>query len=122
MNNKELQALRKLLMLEVAEVAEFVGKVNVRSWQYWEAGRSAVPADVETEMLDLESSRDFQIESLLKSTESNDATRFQLPYFSSFEDYTANPTTPADQKNVLNWRISQSVAAYFFAEGLADLI
>lgn len=120
MNNKELQALRKLLMLEVAEAAEFVGKVNVRSWQYWEAGRSAVPYDVETEMLDLESIRDHHINALLKTTE--EGAHINLPYFSNFEDYTSNPTTPDEQKNVLSWRINQSVAAYFYAEGLADLI
>lgn len=50
MNHKELQACRKLLMLDVSEAAELVGKVSARTWQYWESCRYPVPQDVEDEM------------------------------------------------------------------------
>ncbi|WP_118986296.1 Aca2/YdiL-like domain-containing protein [Photorhabdus sp. CRCIA-P01] len=52
MTNKELQALRKLLMLDVKEAAECIGGVSSRTWQYWEAGRYPIPQDVESAIKD----------------------------------------------------------------------
>lgn len=46
LNNFELQAIRKLLCLDVSEAAELVAKVSNRTWQYWESGCSPVPHDV----------------------------------------------------------------------------
>lgn len=34
MTGKELQALRKFLLLDVKEAADIIGKVSPRSWQY----------------------------------------------------------------------------------------
>ena len=62
MNNLELQAARKLLMLDASEAAEEIGNVSTRSWQYWETGERAVPDDVVDEMLALISIRMEKIE------------------------------------------------------------
>lgn len=116
MNNKELQAARKLLMLEVSEAAELIGKVSVRSWQYWESGRSAVPDDVETEILDLLTIRGMKIDSYLPGIEAGEVV--QLPFYNNFEQFEqANPG-----QNRVSWRIEQSVAAALYTEGHAELI
>lgn len=41
-----LQALRRLLLFSVDEAALLIGDVSPRSWQYWERGERAIPADV----------------------------------------------------------------------------
>lgn len=116
MNNKELQAIRKLLMLDVSEAAELIGKVAPRSWQYWEAGRSPVPLDVESEMQDLLAVRAQLMDAVDEQIAGGDVIK--LPFYASFEQYAAdNP-----DGTHLGWRLSQSVAALYFAEGHAELI
>lgn len=46
MNNLELKAVRQSLGLTVAEAAEMTN-VTKRAFQYWEAGKRAVPDDVD---------------------------------------------------------------------------
>lgn len=46
MNSIELEALRRLLFLSVAEAAEYVGHCRERSWRKWESGDRGVPDDV----------------------------------------------------------------------------
>lgn len=116
MNNKELQAIRKLLMLDVSEAAELIGKVAPRSWQYWEAGRSPVPADVECEMQDLLAIRTQMMDAVDDKIAAGEALK--LPFYGSFEQYQLdNP-----EGTHLSWRLSQSVAALYYAEGHADLV
>lgn len=118
MNNLELQAARKLLMLEVSEAAEEVGKVSVRTWQYWEAGRTNVPADVLIEMnalLEVRLERMRAIDDQLAKLPEGDT--LQLPYCLAFEQYQA--INPGARKTL--WRIDQGIAALYYTEGLADL-
>ncbi|MEL0577040.1 DUF1870 family protein [Pectobacterium punjabense] len=116
MTNKELQAIRKLLMLDVSEAAEHIGRVSPRSWQYWESGRSAVPDDVEQEMLDLASVRIEMMSAIDKRLAAGE--RPQLRFYNKLDEYLAdNP-----DHNVIGWRLSQSVAALYYTEGHADLI
>jgi len=61
----ELQSIRKLLMLEVAEAAKCIGKVTPRSWQHWERGDRAIPVEVNLEMYDLLKQRRNLINQLL---------------------------------------------------------
>lgn len=116
MNNKELQALRKLLMLEVNEAAEQVGEVRARTWYYWEEGRNPIPPEVAQKMIELAGVRWHMIQKLIKRKEES----HRLPYTLTLDDYNNRPE--GDEWGVISWRISQSVAAHFYAEGLADLI
>ncbi|MCW7763393.1 DUF1870 family protein [Photorhabdus luminescens] len=116
MTNKELQALRKLLMLDVTEAAKFIGKVSTRSWQYWETGRSAVPSDVKEEMLDLMAVRLEMMSEIDKKLVNNE--NIELKFYSNFADFEKD--NPGG--NVVTWRLSQSVAALYYTEGHAALI
>lgn len=115
MNNKELQAARKLLMLEASEAAELVGNVSVRSWQYWESGRNNVPDDVAAEMFALLAIRGEKIDAYLPRIEAGE--QFALAFYNNYEQFAqANPG-----QNRVSWRIEQSVAAALFTEGHASL-
>lgn len=120
MNNKELQALRKMLMLDSSEAAELIGNVSARTWQYWEAGRSPVPADVENAMNALVERRSKLIDEIENEVAGTppDAWNLELPFYQRFEDY--QPDHPRSSR--LDWRVSQAVAAAYFADGLARLI
>lgn len=118
MNNLELQALRKLLMLDVSEAAEEIGKVSVRTWQYWEAGRSKVPADVEIEMnalLEVRLERMGVIDDQL--TAFPEGEKLRLPYYMTFEQYLE--ANPGATKTL--WRMDQGIAALYYTEGVAEL-
>lgn len=115
MNNLELQACRKLLMLDVAEAAELVGKVSPRSWQYWESGRSPVPEDVEREMQDLLAQRLEMMAGVDERLAVGE--EITLTFAASFDEFSS--ANPGGSR--LGWRLSQSVAALYFSEGHARL-
>jgi len=46
MNGPTLKALRNLLFFTMDEASHLIGNVQLRSWQYWEAGQRPIPADV----------------------------------------------------------------------------
>ena len=94
MTGKELQALRKFLLLDVKEAADIIGKVSPRSWQYWEAGRSSVPDDVADKMNGLLGQRQMiidsieaQVEAYSDSPSQEDGERMEMPYYTSLADY-----------------------------------
>lgn len=109
MNNHELQALRKLLMLDVSEAAELVGNVSTRAWQYWESGRNTVPLDVEKMIYHLVEKRRLLIQALEPSEEYvTENKTYSLPYYHSSElFFSDNPG-----KNKVDWRVYQSAATY----------
>lgn len=114
MNNKELQAARKLLMLDVSEAAKHVGGVSPRSWQYWESGRNAVPEDVAEEVQSLLRMR---AEMIADISEQSKSARLTLRYFNSLADFVhAHP-----DGTVLGWRLHQAVAAHYYSLGDVDL-
>lgn len=116
MNNLELQALRKLFMLDVSEAAEFIGKVSPRSWQYWEAGRSLVPQDVSNQMTDYAQIRDDLLARRLEQCIPDE--RIKLNFYQNIDEFEAT----TGKRNVVMWRLTQSVAAQLYAEGLAELV
>lgn len=119
MNNLELQAARKLLMMDVSEAAEEIGKVSPRTWQYWEAGRSKVPTDVALEieaLLEVRLERMRVIDDQLAALSPDG--RLQLKYWLTFEQYQAE--NPGASKTL--WRIDQSIAAMYYTEGVAELV
>jgi len=116
MNNKELQAARKLLMLDESEAAEHIGGVSPRTWQYWESGRNAVPEDVAYEVQALLTVRGELAEAIAEALPEGDEL-IELPFHSAYETFlAANPG-----KNKVDWRMEQSIAALFYTDGLARL-
>lgn len=116
MKSKELKAARMLLMLDMSEAAEEIGTVTRHTWRTWEAGKYRVPNYVETQMHELLAERLKRIEDCDRKV--NNGEWLQLPFYESFDQYRAEH--PAG--SVMTWRISQSIAARYFAEGVADLI
>ncbi len=119
MNNKELQALRKLFFLSTAEAAEHIGGVSARSWQHWESGRYKVPDDVAEKMNSLIHHR----LSIIKTCEDLIEEKAQgiesiyNHYYLTLSDYEAkNP-----EANVIHWRMAQCVAAYFLGSKIASI-
>ena len=111
LNNLELQALRKLLCLDVSEAAECIGKVSNRTWQYWESGRSQVPNDIDYEMYGLLSHRNRLIdETLLETHEQGDMG--VLKWYHIFDLFVVD--YPNCSK--LEWRLHQSILVHLFTE------
>jgi hypothetical protein len=119
MNNLELQAARKLLLLDVKEAAEEIGGVSARSWQYWESGRSPTPSYVERAIEDFLELRLALIDEIAEKIDSLGADQpIELPFYQCYEYFCAEK--PDATKTL--WRINQSVAALYYTEGLAKLV
>lgn len=117
MLNKELKALRKILFLSVTEAAEHIGYVSARTWQRWELGEYKIPDDVKKKMNDLAERRLLMIEDCDDVMSEHDPESTVFDFDMTFEDYkTRHP-----ESNIIDWRLSQSVAAYFLGEGIAKL-
>ena len=114
MNNKELQAARKLLMLDVTEAAEHIGHASPRAWQYWESGRNAVPDDVGEQVRMLLHMRRELIREIEQEAPAGSLT---LRYFGSLGEFRAEH----DDGTVLGWRLHQSAVAHFVGTGRAAL-
>ncbi|WP_392565790.1 DUF1870 family protein [Utexia brackfieldae] len=108
-NNHELQALRKLLMLDVSEAAEFVAKVSARTWQYYESGGRPIPKDVETEMYALIQFRSDLIDELELNLNVGD----KIKYYHSFKEWLDD----GKEDNKVQWKIHQSAVSAIFADG-----
>jgi DNA-binding XRE family transcriptional regulator len=116
MKNIELQAARKLLMLETKEAAELIGTVSTRTWQYWEKGQYAIPDDVAGQIEDLIQLRSDMMERRKKEAEQA-GDDYTINYYRTIEDF--KHATGKD--NVVMWRLTQSVAATLFTEYKAKL-
>ena len=112
MNKKELQATRRLLMISVKEAADHVGNVSARTWQRWEHGSLNVPGDIGEKMQNLAEKRRLIIARVKRLTSDAIPT-----YHMTYHKYKLCNS----QLCVIDWRISQSVAAYFFIEAKARL-
>lgn len=110
LNFLELAAIRRLLMMDVADAAQCIGKVSNRTWQHWETGRNKVPHDVEEELYALFSQRQECIDGVIKSTKPHEA--LAIPFFRQYEDFEAL----FSGANKVWWRVYQSVAAFLFTE------
>lgn len=110
MNNKELQSARCMFFLTVSEAAKHIGRVSPRTWQRWEKSDSNVPEDVAEKMHQLACERNDLI-FLAKALADKKITSGIL-YEMTLADYQqAYPSA-----TLLDWRLSQCVAAYFFIE------
>jgi hypothetical protein len=113
LNNSELQACRKLLMLDVSEAAELIGKVSNRTWQYWESGRSQVPADVDEVIYASIQRRNDLVTEYTQWQLDNNSALLTMSYYHTFDLYVADH--PGTSK--LDWRIHQSAVSFVFSEG-----
>lgn len=119
MNNKELQALRKLFFLSVAEASEHIGGVSARSWQFWESGRYSIPEDVADKMLKLAQRRLNMIETCENLiNESPEAEEITQQYYVSLKLFSARHPG----STIIDWRLAQSVAAYFCGEMICRIV
>lgn len=122
MNCYELQALRKIFMLDVREAAELIGDkpVSVRTWQYWESGRSPVPNDIAEAMLFWNGWRDDAFDERIKQCKPKNSGLEPIPlnYYKTIDDFEK----ATGKRNVITWRLSQSVAAGLYSEGMAVLV
>lgn len=116
MNNRELQALRKLFFLSVTEAAEHIGGVSARSWQHWESGKYSVPDDVSKKMDELADRRLNMIE-VCENVMSEHNVATDIDYDISFESYESRHSG----SSVIDWRMAQSVAAHFLGERIANV-
>lgn len=119
MNHCELQALRKLLMIDVSEAAEHIGKVSARTWQYWESSRYNIPEDVIADMSQLKLKRKNMVEQLnaKHQMKSSRGGRLAIPYYQHFAAFQAK----FPKGNVIDWRLHQSVSAALFESDKASL-
>lgn len=116
MTNKELQALRKLFFLSTAEAAKHIGGVSARTWRRWEIGDYKVPDDIAEKMNALSDRRMTMIETCEDLiVEHNLESEFD--YDLSVESYRLRHQAAS----VIDWRLSQSVAAYFLGERIATV-
>jgi len=113
LNNSELQACRKLLMLDVTEAATWIGKASARTWQRWESGEHKVPADVDVEVYSAIQRRNNLIAEYTQWQIDNDGELLKIQYYHAFKQYQS------DNKGAskLDWRIHQSAVAFVFSEG-----
>ena len=107
MNNKELQAARKLLCLSVAEAAKHIGKVTPRSWQKRDRGENRVPNGVEEKIIGLLQKR-LDMISATDDLIAKDGTD-KISYLTFNEHITEN-------SDLVDCRLSQSVAAHYFGK------
>jgi hypothetical protein len=116
-NNKELQAIRKALFLDVSEAAEHIGGVSTRSWRRWEDGTNPVPDDVEAALEALAERRLLMIENIDNIANDQSADELDVAYYMTLAEYQADH----HQATLIDWRLSQAVAAYYFADNVATL-
>lgn len=108
-NRFELQAIRKLLMLDVTEAAQEIGNVSPRSWQYWESGERPIPSDVDMEMYGLVQQRNEVISEIIEAEQDDDPQKWYPTFEQFLVDY------PGSHK--MWWRVHQSVVSFLFCEG-----
>ena len=117
MNNLALLACRKMLFLEVAEAAKYIGNVEPRTWRYYESGRSAIPDAIVKKMNSFMVRRESLLNELrdeaMKWKEKGQG-RQVVPFYVSFEQYQSE--TGLDE--FIEWRIDQSVKTRLFVDGL----
>lgn len=109
-------------MLDVREAAELIGDkpVSVRTWQYWESGRSPVPDDIAEAMLFWNGWRDDAFDARMSqcAPKNSDGEPIKLNYYKTVDDFEK----VTGKRNVITWRLSQSVAAGLYSEGFATLV
>lgn len=119
LTNVELQALRKLLHMDVKFAAELAG-CTVQSWYGWEHGINPVPHKV-SELMD---GIHHEFKDCLASytnmvREQADDERAVMRYYETFELFSSHHP---EYFSRLDWRISQAVAVWLMMHKQVYLI
>lgn len=117
MTNKELKALRLLLCLECSEAAEHIAGVSTRSWQHWEKGSRTIPADVAEQITDYSNLRDSLVEQRYEEFKTAGDV-ITLNFYMSVDDFE----TATGKRDVVMWKITNSVAGECYSSGIAQII
>ncbi|MBH3136410.1 DUF1870 family protein [Serratia marcescens] len=120
MTNIELKALRQLLALECSEAAEHIGNVSTRSWQRWEDGSRPVPDDAAIKINYYAQIRNSLIDRQIENAKHNKDAKIDLRFYLSVDEY--QQTSGDQQRDVVMWKITNSVAGHCFSAGIANLI
>ncbi|OON34723.1 hypothetical protein BTJ39_23195 [Izhakiella australiensis] len=116
MNNKELKALRLILTLEPGEAACHIGNKDIRTWQRWESGASPVPQYVINLMDDYNQLRDALVEKRYAEFHRK-GELIMLNFYMTLDEFEA----ATGKRDVVMWRITNSVAGECYSAGIASL-
>jgi len=111
MSPSELQALRRMLFLEISEAAPIIGKCSKRAWQYWESGRS-IPPDKVYKSLEMSIKFRNNLFNKAKKEISSSSNKTSLKWYRLFEDFK----NEYKDQNELAWRMYQSIMVGLKAE------
>lgn len=97
MNNKELQATRKLLFLEMSEAADMI-QVPTEIWQDLEDGKTPIPNGVKEIMQELIERRMLMIQNVTKGFDMAKARgqleKISFVFYASLEEYQKDNEEP----------------------------
>lgn len=116
MNHKELKALRLIMTLEPGEAARHIGNKDIRSWQRWESGVTEIPQYVIDLMDDYNQIRDHLLEAHYREFQTKGG-RIQLNFYLSLDEFEA----ATGKRDIVMWRITNSVAGECYSAGIASL-
>lgn len=117
MNPIELLAARTALFLTVKEAAEHIGDCSPRAWQLWESGKNPIPRNLPHEINDLLQLRSQLIEQRTLEATASESGHIVLTWYADIDAFQRD----TGKLSVPMWRVTQSVAAHMYAEGLAAL-
>lgn len=117
MTNKELKALRQILALECSEAAEHIASVATRTWQRWEDGSRTVPDDVANQITDFARMRDSLVEQRYEEFRAK-GDFITLNFYMTVDEFAA----ATGKRNVVMWKITNSVAGECLSAGIAQLV
>lgn len=117
MTNKELKALRQILALECSEAAEHIGEVTTRTWQRWEDGSRSVPDDVADQITDYSTLRNNIVEKRFEEFRRK-GSRISLNFYMTVDEFEK----ATGKRNVVMWKITNSVAGECLSAGIAVLV
>jgi len=115
----ECQAMRQLLLLTQAEAGEWLSTppVSERAWQYWEAGKRSVPADVAASLRAACDLRRESIEQAQRAIEAASGILHVGVWYAKAADWKWTLRPPG-----LPWKMHNSVVAHLAGQGAAKLV
>ncbi|HFZ8996054.1 TPA: YdiL family protein [Citrobacter freundii] len=117
MNRYELQALRHVFALSIAECVNWIAPdYTAAAWQQWETGEKEIPPAVAEKLLDMRQKRKSRILAIIDKINNrigNNTMRF-FDNFAAFQSVYQNG-------DFLEWKIYQSAAAELYAHDLERL-
>ncbi|MFK4705643.1 DNA-binding transcriptional regulator YiaG [Roseateles asaccharophilus] len=119
MTAAECQALRQALLLTQAEAGLYVSAspVSERAWQYWEAGRRTVPADVAENLRALAKQKADAVDAVIQAASTAPPEPLIAIFYPRVSDWQ---WTLKDHGTA--WKLHNSVVAELAARGLVKIV